>query len=78
MATTNLNISVIEKRMLRASEAAHYTGFAANQFARECPVMPILLSTGAKLWDKRDLDAWLDGLKSGTRGMNDAAILGRL
>lgn len=78
MATTNLSISVVEKRMLRASEAAHYTGFAASQFSRECPVLPIELSTGAKLWDKRDLDAWLDSLKSGTKGMSEAAILGRL
>lgn len=78
MATTNLNISVVEKRMLRAAEAAHYTGFAASQFKRECPVVPLSLANGSLLWDKRDLDVWLDGLKAGIESQSRDTIVARL
>lgn len=78
MATTNLNISVVEKRMMRASEAAHYTGLAASQFKRECPVTPLSFANGSLLWDKHDLDKWLDGLKSGVAETSRTDILGRL
>lgn len=41
MATTNLNISVIEKRMLRETEAASYAGLPVRHFKAACPVQPI-------------------------------------
>ena len=40
MATTNLNISVIDKRMLKQSEAASYAGLPVKHFKTACPVRP--------------------------------------
>ncbi|TQD35578.1 hypothetical protein FKW81_08085 [Rhodobacter capsulatus] len=78
MASTNLNISVIEKRMFRESEAASYSGLAVKHFKIACPVQPIQLRPGVMLWDKRDLDLWIDDVKTGTHASTHDAILGRL
>ncbi|MEO8242380.1 MAG: hypothetical protein ABI832_08695 [bacterium] len=78
MATTNLNISVIEKRMFKEAEAASYAGLPIKYFKIACPVQPIQLRQGAMLWDKRDLDLWIDDVKTGTLATTHDAILGRL
>lgn len=65
MATTNLNISVIDKRMLKQSEAASYAGLPVKHFKAACPVRPVELKQGTLLWDRRDLDLWIDDVKSG-------------
>ncbi|WP_299984888.1 hypothetical protein [uncultured Ruegeria sp.] len=78
MATTNLNISVIDKRMLKQSEAASYSGLPVKHFKAACPVRPVELKEGTLLWDRKDIDLWIDGVKSGavTEARDD--ILGRL
>ena len=38
MAIANLNISVMEKRLLKQAEAASYTGLAVKHFKATCPV----------------------------------------
>lgn len=78
MATTNLNISVIEKRMFKETEAASYAGLPVKHFKIACPVQPIQLRQGVLLWDKRDLDLWIDDVKTGTQATTHEAILARL
>jgi len=38
MANANLNISVIEKRMLKQAEAADYTGLPVKHFKERAPL----------------------------------------
>lgn len=78
MANTTLNLSVIEKRMLSASEAAHYCGLAVRHFKTLCPVAPLELGGKHQLFDKRDLDQWIDTEKSGHADASTDAILRRL
>lgn len=78
MGNANLNISVIEKRMLRQSEAASYTGLAVKHFKATCPVQPVEMRPGTALWDKRDLDRWIDEMKEGHEMVTRDAILSKL
>ncbi|MDP3340786.1 hypothetical protein [Frigidibacter sp.] len=78
MATTNLNISVIDKRMLKQAEAASYTGLPVKHFKAACPVRPVQLAQGSLLWDRRDIDQWIDTVKSGEVMETRDDILGRL
>lgn len=78
MAAANLNISVIEKRMLKQAEAADYTGLSSKHFKATCPVRPVEMRPGTVLWDKRDLDKWIDVMKEGAEMATHDAILGKL
>lgn len=78
MGSANLNISVIEKRMLKQSEAASYTGLAVKHFKDTCPVQPIELRPGTVLYDKRDLDVWIDGIKTGAEPTTQDAIVSKI
>lgn len=78
MANANLNISVIEKRMLNQTEAAGYTGLTVKHFRMTCPVQPVEMRPGSTLWDKRDLDLWIDAMKQGAEMAVQDAILGKL
>ncbi|MCB0636585.1 MAG: hypothetical protein KDC54_08195 [Lewinella sp.] len=78
MANANLNISVIEKRMLKQAEAADYTGLPVKHFKAACPVQPVEMRPGTILWDKRDLDKWIDAMKEGAEMATQDAILGKL
>ena len=77
MADAKLNITVLEKRMLKQGEAAEYTGIPAKYFKVSCPVQPIEIRPGTNLWDKRDLDHWIDAIKGG-RDESQNDILARL
>lgn len=78
MANANLNISVIERRMLKQSEAADYTGLPVKHFKTTCPVHPVEMRPGMSLWDKRDLDKWIDAMKEGAEMATQDAILSKL
>ena len=78
MGNANLNISVIDKRMLKQAEAADYTGLPVKHFKATCPVQPVELRPGTVLYDKRDLDTWIDSMKTGAELASQDAILGRL
>jgi hypothetical protein len=77
VASAILNLRVTPRRMLPAREAAEYIGISAKKLAVVCPVAPIEMPDGSRLYDMRDLDAWIDGLKSGDP-TGDEEILGRL
>lgn len=78
MASTSLNISVVEKRLYSAKEAAAYCGLAIKHFKALCPVATVALRQGTDLYDKRDLDRWIDTVKSGSEDQSAASILDRL
>jgi hypothetical protein len=78
MGSANLNITVIEVRLLKLGEAAKYAGLAEKHFKSLCPVLPVELQSGTKLWDKRDLDGWIDSVKTGEQAFTQDSILGRL
>jgi hypothetical protein len=77
MSATTLQVKLVAKRMLTKAEAAQHCGRSLRQFGLECPVRPVRFDNGDIRYDVRDLDSWLDTLKSSEE--NDAnAILGRL
>lgn len=78
MAAATLNLNVVDKRMLSASEAASYCGLAAKHFKAICPVQTVKMAGRFELYDKRDLDQWIDTEKAGEADASQAAILGRL
>ena len=77
MATASLNISVTEKRMMSEAEASSYCGLPVKHFKTACPVNLVNLG-GRKVYDKRDLDQWIDAEKAGGTDTSRAAILARL
>jgi hypothetical protein len=78
MAATSLNIHLIDKRMYREAEAAEYTGVPHKSFRVFCPVQPVRMTPKLLLWDKRDLDLWIDGLKAEAANHSHDDIVGRL
>lgn len=78
MAAATLNLNVIEKRMLNASEAASYCGLAARHFKALCPVPTVNIGGRFPLYDKRDLDQWIETEKVGIEDASQSAILRRL
>ncbi|MGQ3674013.1 hypothetical protein ACT6QH_00695 [Xanthobacter sp. TB0139] len=72
-----LNVTAQPYRMMKKGEAASYCGLPLTRFERLCPVAPVVYPDGSKLWDVRDMDLWLDGLKGGDISGDDA-ILDRL
>ena len=61
--TGTLNIVIHEKRMLTKPQAASYLGLPLNRFTEICTVQPVNIDPGVALWDKRDLDDWIDRIK---------------
>jgi hypothetical protein len=76
MPTATLNLTVVSKRMLTKREAAEHCGRPLRIFDLECPVSPVKFANGDLRWDLRDLDAWLDTLKTGIDDVD--AIVDRL
>ncbi len=77
MASATLNVRLAPRRMLTPREAAEYCGLPTKSFPVDCGARPIQMPNGRKLYDMHDLDAWLDGLKSGQPD-DDEDIIGRL
>jgi hypothetical protein len=77
MASATLNLRVQPYRLLKKAEAANYCRRSLKKFESECPVRPIEMAGGDRLWDVQDLDRWIDGLKDGDASDHDA-ILARL
>lgn len=75
--TTILNIRVAPRRMLSLREAGDYCGIPAKRLPAITGIAPVEMPQGEKLYDIKDLDAWLDDLKNNALDSN-AAILGRL
>ncbi len=77
MTTTTLNLRVQPYRLLTKVEAANYCRRPIKKFEAQCPVAPLQMADGDRLWDVHDLDRWIDSLKVG--GVDAAeAIVARL
>lgn len=74
MATANLNIRLQPYRLMTKAEAAHYCRRSLKKFEAQCPVRPIEMADGDRLWDVIDLDRWIEGLKAGTADDADAIV----
>ena len=77
MAKAMLSLQVQPYRMLKKGDAAAYCGVAAARFETLCAVAAVIYPDGTRLWDVRDLDSWVDSLKTGAADTDDA-ILERL
>lgn len=75
--TTTLNIRVAPRRMLSLREASDYCGITAKKLAVVTGISPVAMPHGKNLYDIKDLDRWLDSLKTNAPNSRDA-ILGRL
>jgi hypothetical protein len=72
-----VTINVPPRRMLTAKEAAIYCGVSGGNFGSVCMCPQVLMPGGKKLYDIKDLDCWLDSIKTNAPDSNEA-ILGRL
>jgi hypothetical protein len=77
VTAATLNLRVQPFRLLTKAEAAHYCRRSVKKFEVQCPVTPIQMADGDRLWDVRDLDRWIDSLKSDF-GDEASAIVSRL
>jgi hypothetical protein len=64
MSNATINLRVQPFRLLTKGEAAHYCRRSVKKFESQCPVPPIEMADGDRLWDVRDLDRWIDSLKN--------------
>jgi len=64
VTATTISLRVQPFRLLTKSEAAHYCRRSVKKFEVQCPVPPIEMGDGDRLWDVRDLDRWIDSLKN--------------
>jgi hypothetical protein len=78
MTTATVCLRVQPYRLLTRAEAAHYCRRSVKKFAEQCPVKPIEMADGDLLWDVRDLDQWIDSLKTGLADEDTDSILARL
>jgi hypothetical protein len=74
MPSAVVQLNIIPKRMLTMSEGAHHCGRSAKRFKAECPVAPHRFPNGDLRYDVQDLDRWLDSLKAGRPGDDDAIV----
>lgn len=74
MSIATLNINVQPRRMLSAREAAVYVGVAMTRLAVDCGVAPVVMPNGRQLYDKADLDTWIDRLKGGDTSADDELL----
>ena len=78
MAAAILSISIQPYRLLTKSQAAGYCSRSARSFEEQVPVAPIVMANGDRLWDVRDLDRWIDGLKGAALVPSQEDYLSRL
>lgn len=78
MPAATLNLNVVDKRMLSATEAASYCGLTVKHFKAFCPVQPVNIGGRFPLYDKRDLDQWIETEKADAANASQSAILERL
>lgn len=69
-----IDVKIRPFRMLKKAAAASYCGIASSAFEGLCPVTPVAMPNGSRLWDTHDLDAWLDQLKAGAAESDDAIL----
>ena len=61
-------------RLLTTSEAANYCRRSVKKSEAQCPVKPVEMSHGDRLYDVQDLDTWIDSIKAGRSDDADAIV----
>lgn len=74
MTTATLRLKISPRRMLTGQEAADYCGLPIKKFSNACQIKPVQLPSSDMRYDIRDLDHWLDGLKSNHPDEDDEII----
>jgi hypothetical protein len=74
VAVTTINLRVAPYRLFTKAEAAHYCRRSPAKFEAQCPVTPIIMADGDRLWDVLDLDKWIDSLKAPKSSDGDAIV----
>jgi hypothetical protein len=74
VAVTTINLRVAPYRLFTKAEAAHYCRRSPAKFEAQCPVTPIIMADGDRLWDVLDLDKWIDSLKEPKSSDADAIV----
>ena len=74
MASMNGEVWIRPFRLMTKSEAAYYCRRTVKSFELQCAVPPIIMPNGDLLWDVRDVDAWIDRLKTAPRDESEAAL----
>lgn len=74
MAGATLNIRVVQPRLMSLKQAADYVGLPLKRFPAACPVPQIEMPGKVKVYDIRDLDAWVDQIKIGSVDPDDAIL----
>lgn len=77
MNIATLNLKTTPRRMLTEREAAEYCALPIKKFSHFCPVAPITFPGVPPRFDQKDLDHWIDSLKTGLPNGDDD-IIGRL
>ncbi|WP_412057145.1 hypothetical protein [Bartonella sp. DGB2] len=78
MAVAIFEIPKTPTRLLKPKEAAIYCRLPERQFPALCPVTPLDLGNGVRLYDINDLDQWIDSMKGDPKTIEDDAIIGRI
>lgn len=74
MTTATFTIKTPPRRMLDLGEAAIYVGVPAKRFPVACSVSPVRMPDGKNKYDIKDLDRWIDTIKSGAEDSDDAIL----
>jgi hypothetical protein len=74
--TTTLNIRVSPRRMLSLREAADYCGISAKKLPTVTGISPVAMPDKKSLYDIKDLDRWLDSLKTNAPNSREAILAG--
>lgn len=62
----------VPARLLNRRDAAAYCGLPVRNFAKNIRIRPIRLGPH-ELWDRAELDRWIDAMKGGERKTEDWA-----
>jgi hypothetical protein len=66
-------IALVQPRMLSRKRAAAYCGVSVPMFNAWCPVMPVRASSRVLLYDRVQIDRWLDALSYHLPGNDESA-----
>lgn len=78
MPAMMIEIPSVPTRLLTKGEAARYCRLNTNRFSVICPVRPVEIDKNKKVYDIKELDGWIDSLKTNTHNDSDDALIEKL
>jgi len=64
----------IQPRLLTKAEAARYCRLGLARFTARCPVQAIEIDDNKRVYDRQELDGWIDSLKKGNADTEDEIL----